>query len=421
MNMLRNYICALDISSSKVAAAVALTKNRRIIDIFFATQSSNTGIKNGSIVDSIDLTGSIGSALKNLKAASGVNIKYIYANASGSDIVTKHSRAIIPLAERGNKVITLSDIHEVNEQARILGSSLEEEIIHMVPQNYAIDSNECILNPLGLYSHRLEVDLYLVCAKIAFMQGLTRAVNHAGYEIKDIFLSGLATSEAVFNKKLREGATVLCDLGADLTETLFFNDGILKNVQILPSGGRYLTERLEEKLKISFDLAEDVKKSYGSAGDFSQAENAKEILIKQNNTYTPINQKLISEILTPGSRSICESIKSGMEKIIPCAKVDNFVACGRTVLLEGFLETLENTLGMPVKLARIHNHNIMSWASKESSISGQRYLAYVTCLGIICNVLFPKPRLQAPPAYQPSKNPIVNLINRVKEIYQEYF
>jgi len=418
--MLRNYICALDISSSKVCAAVAQIQKKRIANIFFEAQGQKKGIKKGTIVDSIELTGCIGRTLKNLKKKSGINIKLIYANVSGLDLITKHSRAVIPLAERGNKIITLSDIEEANEQARILGSSLEEEIIHRVPQSYAIDSNSNISNPLGLYSHRLEVDLYLVCAKLSFVQALGRAVNQAGYEVGDLFLSGLATSQAIFSKQLRDGVTVLCDIGSDITELLLFKDGILKHVEIIPVGGDDLTVQLEERLKISFDLAEDVKVSWGSVGDYSQVNSDKEILLKQNNAYKPISQGLVSEILTPKSKLACQAIKEAVEKFVSFNEIDNFVAAGRTVLLEGFLETLENNLGIPVKLARIVNPNVISWTNKDNTISGQRYLTYVTALGIICQVLY-RPQLEASSTYQPAHNPILRTINKVKEIYQEYF
>lgn len=418
--MLRNYICALDISSSKVSAALAEIKKKRITNIFFETQSPNKGVKKGAIVDSIDLTGSISRTLKNLKAKSGINIKFIYANVSGLDIITKHSRAIIPLAERGNKVINLSDIQQVNEQARILGSSLEEEIIHRIPQNYVIDSNSNILNPLGLYSHRLEVDLYLVSAKLSFIQGLNRSVNQAGYEIKDLFLSGLATSDAAFNQELKKGATILCDIGSDITELLLFDDGVLKEVTVLPVGGDDLTIELSEKLKISFDLAEEVKISWGSVGDYNQVNKNKEILLKQNNNYKPISQRLVTEILTPKSKLICQAIKAGVERILPCDEVNNFVTAGRTVLLEGFLETLEDNLGISIKLSRITHPDIISWVNKDNSILGQRYLTYITSLGIICRVLSPA-LTQAVSRNPPTHNLILNTINRFKEIYQEYF
>jgi len=414
-----NYICALDISSSKISAVVVEIKKKRISNIFFETGSSR-GTERGAIVDSVGLIGSLESILKNLKRKSGINIKFIYANISGSDIVTKHSHAIIPLAERGNKVITLADIQNVNEQARILGSSLEEEIIHKITHNYIIDSNANILNPLGLYSHRLEVDLYLICGKLSFLQNLTRVVNQAGYELKNLFLSGLATSKVIFNKELKEGIVLLCDIGADITELLLFKDGILKDIEILALGGNDLTFELSEALKISFDLAEDLKRSHASVGDYSQIDNGKEVLVKQGNIYKPINQRLISQILTPKAEQICQAIKNAVEKIVSCDKINNFIVAGRTVSLEGFLEMLENRLEISVKLGRISDANIISCINKDSSISGQKYLTYVTSLGIICQVFYGQ-EPQVSPIYKPARNPALRALNKFKELYQEYF
>ncbi len=184
----------------------------------------------------------------------------------------------------------MSDIEKVNEQARILGSSLQEEIIHQIPHSYTIDSTDNILNPVGLYSHRLEVDLYLVNAKLSFIQSLTRVVNQAGYEIKDLFFSGLATSEAVFDKELKKGINIICDIGSDITELLIFEDGILKNIEILPIGGDDLTEQLQNILKIPYDLAEGIKRSYANLGEHAKISQDREILIKKNNIYKPIKQ-----------------------------------------------------------------------------------------------------------------------------------
>lgn len=259
--MLNNYICALDIGSSKIASCVAGIKKKRIDNVFFEWAPSK-GVKGAVIVDSIGLVGSISRLMKNLRAKSGINIKFLHTNISGQDIATKHSRAIVPLAERGNKVITASDIQRANEQARILGSSLEEEIIHLVPSGYTIDSKGGIANPLGLYSHRLEVDLYLVLAKLSSVQSLTRVINQSGYEIKSLSFSGLATSKTVLNKELNEGLNLFCDIGSDTTELLIFRNGRLEGIEILPIGGDNLTARLSDELKIPFDLAEDIKRSH---------------------------------------------------------------------------------------------------------------------------------------------------------------
>lgn len=417
--MLDNYICALDIGSSKISACVSRIKRKRINDIFFDSTPSK-GIREGVIVDAMDLVGAISSLLKNLKEKSNINIRFVYANISGKDIVTKRSRAIIPLAERGNKVITISDMHKVNEQARILGSSLEEEIIHLIPSSYTIDTKSNILNPLGLYSHKLEVDLYLICGRLSSIQSLSRVISQSGYEIKDLFFSGLVTSMAVFNDGLKEGINLFCDIGSDKTEILIFKDGILKDIEILSSGGDDLTRQLSETLKIPLDLAEDIKRSYGIIGDYERIAEDKEILVKKADFYKPIKQKLVSEIITSSSKLICLNIKEAIEKKVPLYQVNNFVVAGRTVLLEGFLEMLENALTVPVKLGRIAAPEIISLIKEDNAVAGQKYLTYLTSLGMICEAL-QKRHPDNIPSYQPTKNLIFRLTRRLKEVYQEYF
>lgn len=419
--MFNNYICAVDIGSDKISASLAQIKKKRIVSIFSETLASK-GIKRGVIIDSVELIERIDSLLKILRLKSGINIKAIYANISGQDVITKHSRAILPLAERGNKVITLSDIHKVNEQARILGSCLEEDIIYQIPYNYSIDSKADILQPLGLYSHRLEVELYLICAKASLISSLTRTINQSGYEVKKIFFSGIATCKAVFNTKvINDGFNILCDIGSDITELLIFQEGMLKKVSILQLGGKDLSLEVSESLKIPFELAEDVKKSNSCIADYNSIREDKEILIKKNNIYMPIKQRFISEVLTTKAKSICRIIKDNVEKTVPCPHINNFIVCGRTVLQEGFLETLESILGIPVQLGRIDNPQISALLNKENDITGHKYLAHITSLGMICQALEGEQQSYPLSVARPSRNVFVKTLNKVKEVYQEYF
>lgn len=414
-----NYICALDIGSSKIAAVFAEIKKNKVSRVFFEILPAK-GVRRGSIVNSIDLVASIEQVLNNLRKKAGVNIKFVYANISGQDVISSHSHAIIPLAERGNKVITHSDIERVNEHARILGSTLEEEIIHQIPFSYTIDSKDKIFNPLGLYSHKLEVDLYLISGKLASIQSLIRTVNQAGFEIKNLFFSGMATAEAVFDKNLREGQNILCDIGSDTTEILLFKDGLLRDIQVLPLGGDDLTGLLSDELKIPFALAEEVKISRASLGDHNHIDENKEILIKKNDLYRPIKQRLVVELLTAKARAMCQVIKEAVAKVTPAYQVNNFIATGRTVLLDGFLEMLESNIGISVKLGRISNPDIISLFGQDDVPSRQKYLPYVTALGIVCQAL-KKERPQTLSNYKPAPNFLAKTVNRIKEIYQEYF
>jgi cell division protein FtsA len=414
-----NYICALDIGSSKISAVVAEIKKKKVSAVFFENAPVK-GMKRGTIVNSIELVDSIEQALKKLSKKSNINIKFIYANISGQDITTAHSQAIIPLAERGNKVIMPSDIQKVNEQARILGSNLEEEIIHQLPFSYTIDSKNKTLNPLGLYSHKLEVDLYLICGKLASMQSLIRAVNQAGFQIKNLFFSGLATAEAVFSSELKKGENILCDIGSDITEIMLFKDGSLRHIEVLAIGGDDLTNALCDELKIPFELAEDLKLTHTSIAEPVQIDDTKEILIKKNNVYKSIKQRSVVEIVTTKAKSMSETIKDSIDKIAPPHQLNYVITVGRTVLLDGFLEMLENTLGIPVKLGHTANPDIISLLGRDDTLSRQKYLVYVTALGMVCQAL-QKERPQILFHYQPSPNLLVKAFNRVKEMYQEYF
>jgi len=416
--MFSNYICALDIGSSKVSASLACIKNKTITGIFCESIDSK-GVESGSIVDSIDLVKSIGKVMKKLKEKSGINAKVLYVNLSGKDIVTKRSRAVIPLAERGNKVIMVSDIQKVCEQARVLGARLDEEIIYQIPAHFSIDSNNNILHPEGLYSHRLEVELYLVCAKTSAVQNLFRVVHQAGFEAKKVFFPGISTSKVVFNNKFKEGVNVLCDIGSDITELVFLRNGMIEGIEIMPFGGRNLSEEISKELNIPISLAEDVKRnSYGIAESEGFCAG-KEVLVKNDNVYKPIKEETVSRILSQGSKSICQKIKEKVENYFPFSHINNFVIVGKGALLEGFLEMLEVTTGCKVQLGRVMNPQVSFFVNTEDYMSSSKYLNYITSLGMICEVL------EGADNYSVSKEPSGNIfgkcVNKVREVYQEYF
>ncbi len=418
--MLRNnYICALDIGSSKISAVAAEIRKKRIVSLYFESLSSR-GVRNGLIVDSVSLLDSIGKCLKALQRKSGLKIKFIYTNVSGQDIISKHSRAIIPLAERGNKVITPSDLRRVNEQAFILGSNIDEENIHKIPYGYIVDDKINIANPLGLYGHRLEADLYLICVKLSSIQTLVHTINQAGYEIRDLFFTGLISAKLLLEAKLKEGVHILCDMGSDITELLLFRDGILRNIEVLPLGGNDLAQELSNELKIPIDLAEDIKVSYGIVGDIQGSDQDKEILLRKESNYNPIKQKVVSEIITSRSRSLCHTLKNTLGKYAAPTEIKLVTACGKGILQEGFLEMLETIMGAPVELGRITHPLITPFINRYNELSGQKYLSYIPCLGMICQALS-KDNSFSPPVGQSSRNPITNLINKVQEVYQEYF
>ncbi|MCK9431724.1 MAG: cell division protein FtsA [Candidatus Omnitrophica bacterium] len=414
-----NYLCAVDIGSHKVSAVLALVKKNKISSVFFDYLPSG-GVREGVIVDATGLVDCLTRLLKSLQFKSGIKIKFIHTNFSGKDILTKHSHAVIPLAERGNKVITSTDISAANEQARILGSSLDEEIIHVIPSGYSIDSKSNVINPIGLYSHRLEVDLYLVCARLASLQSLSRVVGQSGYEVRGVSFSGLATSRAVFGVPEKRGLTVFCDVGSDITEIMVFKNGLLQDIRILPAGGNSMTQHLSDGLKINFELAEDIKRSYGVIGDLNSIPEDKEILVKKDEFYKPIKQREVAVMATNSSRLICSQIKEAVEQKVRLHEIDHFIMTGKTLLTEGFIEMMENVVGVPVYIGRVNNPEISALVKENGELSEQKYLTYLTCLGMICEDLENR-TVGDPLLMKPAKNLFFKVVNRFREAYQEYF
>ncbi|HOW42551.1 MAG TPA: cell division protein FtsA [Candidatus Omnitrophota bacterium] len=414
-----NYICALDIGSSKIAAAVAQLKGKHITQIYFECAPSK-GIKQGVIVDSVDLVDAVGKVMKNLKARSGIPIRSLHTNISGKHVITKRSRAIIPLTERGNKVVTYSDIQKVHDQALILGSHIDEELVHFFPLSYITDSGGDVFNPLGLYSHRLEVDLFMISGKLSSIQTVTHVVHQAGYDIRSIFLPGLTTSEIVFASEHGKGWSILCDIGSDVTEIVLCKAGMLKDIRILPLGGDDLTAALSQSLQVPWELAEDLKISYGAIGDPARIPEEKEVLIKKESVYKPVKQRAVCEIITARAQEMCRQLKQALDKDVSWLEVDNFVVAGRTVFQEGFLEMLEATVGVPVRAARISNAEVIPFVNTNDVLSGQKYLTYLTALGLICKQMGEfQPHTSAVPNLP--RHPVAKFFHKAKEIYQEYF
>ena len=181
-----------------------------------------------------------------------------------------------------------------------------------------------------------------------------------------------------------------------------------------------MTQQLSEGLKINFELAEDIKRSYGVIGEANNIQEDKEILVKKDEFYKPIKQREVSSMVTNSSRLICTQIKEVVERKVVPHEIDHFIMVGKTLLTDGFIEMMESVLGMPVAIGRINNPEISSLVKENNDLSGQKYLTYLTCLGMICEDLDNK-TVGSLALVKPAQNLVIKTFNRFKEVYQEYF
>ena len=405
----QKVVTGLDIGTSSIVAALARIDRLGRISSVEIVQSRSEGIDRGLLTDLEKLTTAIQSVIQSLQSKTKTKISDVYININGNYITTRHSHAAIPLLNRANNAVGLRDIRKVNNQARLLGLKLEEEVIHEFPQSYTIDEHNKVKNPLGLYGRKLEVDLYLILSRISQIDNLVKSVNQAGLEVTDIELSGLATSLAILDAKKRQEGCILIDIGAGTTEILIFKDNVLREVAILSFAGNDITEAIVSKFKLPFELAEDIKKSYGLACSKDVKDN-REVLIKQNSAYKPIQQKLICELIESKVGKLISLIKTKINNSAYRGQINSgIVITGGTALLPGLLEKIESELGIPVRLGRIKNVNFPA----------TKMPLYATAIGLIHYGI--DKSINKHFKLSTDKNLFFRFLDRVKEVYQEYF
>ena len=407
---------AIDISEDKIAAVCAVVSHRshEIIDIACELNSSS-GIRNGAIYDLGLLAESIALVLNKLSLSSGNKIRPLYVSIAGpGGIQSNHSTATIALSERSNKIITSGDIARVNHQAYCLGLNLEEQLLHQFPQEYAIDDKEKAMNPAGLYGHKLTADLLLVSALGADVGNLVAAIDRAGFKAKAFVLSSYAASLAVVSEEEKRKGCALLDIGFGETHLLVFKDGILRGFEQCAIGSKSITEALAEELKLSYDLAEDLKSSYGNA----MADNVdpgQEVLVKKDQAYRPIKRRLVCAVIEQKLKRLFSGLGPRLASYqkrfdLPCG----IIVSGETAKLEGLLESLELNFHLAARLAKI-NPSISLKAN--APLSDIRFAA---AAGLVYYAVSQRPQMQF---FKLSSygNIFQKLIHKFREIYHEYF
>lgn len=405
----RKQIFAIDIGSSKIIAVLAKISRKGKIESFYIEEASSSGIDNGRISDVSALSDSVHNVIAALKNKTKMKISQAIINISGNNIVSRHSKVMVPIAERGSKIITEKDIEKVKKQARLLGLNLEEQVIHEFVENYSIDNYGEVKNPLGLYGRKIFIDLYMIISKTNYIDNILEVLDHAGIEVRNLVFSGLASSLAVLSEEEMQKGCILIDIGAYLTEIMVFKDGALKQLENLPMGGNKITENIASKLNISPELAEELKKSYATALKDEITED-EEILVKKASTYSPIKKRLIAEACTVPVNKLIDLIKEKINKISFKDQITGgLIITGGGSLLPGLLELIELKIGITTRLGKVRNVSLAS--SKNPQYSCAIGLIYYF---IKNNLLRQSPSLQA-------KNLLSFINEKLKYLYQEYF
>lgn len=347
------FFCGLDIGSQRIKACLGQVKDSNNFEILAIYEVETRGFKDNSVNDVGEFSACIGSAIDAISKKAQVRFRDVCLGVGGELVETRSSRAVIPLAERGNKVVTPADVREVRRQARLLGVRLDEEVLCDFVQQFKVDDVNIALDPVGLCGRKIEVEVMLVVSNITRLRNIAKAFKQAGCEVNKIFFNGQALADTILGRKAKTDGVILVDLGAKVTQAMVFKEGFLKYYGKAGLGGYDMTKSIAAVLDVGMDLAEDIKRSYVRVRDERSAVKHDEILIKKEHSFVPVQRAVLNEAVEPEIIRFIDFIRDVIETSGCQGQLKSgMVMVGGGALLPGIIERVEATFGMPVVLGR---------------------------------------------------------------------
>ena len=263
--MEKNISVGLDIGTTKIVAMVGSRNEFKKLEILGIGKSQSLGVHRGVVNNITQTIESIKYAIEEAKEESGKqHIKEVVVGIAGQHIRSlQHSDYIT--RENPDKVIDNNDIDELINQVYKLVMLPGEEIIHVLPQDFKVDGQSEIKEPIGMYGSRLEANFHIVVGQVSSIRNIGRCIKSAGLEMGDITLEPLASADAVLSDEEKEAGIALIDIGGGTTDVAIFKDGIIRHTAVIPFGGNVITEDIKEGCSIMGNQAEQLKIKFGSA------------------------------------------------------------------------------------------------------------------------------------------------------------
>jgi len=342
-----HVIVGLDIGTTKTCAIVAEMTDTGI-DIIGIGSHPSEGLRKGVVINIENTVEAIKKAVDEAEHMSGCEISSVHVGIAGGHIKGQNSLGIV--AVKGREVDE-EDVRRAIEASKAIAIPLDREILHTLPQNYIVDDQNGIRDPIGMSGVRLEVKVHIVTGSSASVQNIVKSVNRVGLDIDDMVLEQLASSEAVLSADEKDLGVVLLDIGGGTTDIAVFSDGSIKHTAVIPVGGNFITSDIATGLRTPLTEAEKIKIKYGCA--FSSMIPKNEIIeVPSVGGREPreVTRQILGRIIEPRTEEILnmsykEVIKSGYEDILAAG----VVLTGGTSIMAGITELAEHVFNMPVR------------------------------------------------------------------------
>ena len=346
-----NYIVGLDIGTKKTAAIIGeITEDKKIEIIGIGTTDSR-GLRKGVVVNLEATVDAIKKAQEEAELMAGVEIDSAFVGISGAHIKSFNSRGVVAVSGK-NKEITPEDIERVIDQSKAVSIPPDREIIHIIPQEFVVDEQDGIKDPLGMSGIKLEVNVHIVTSATTSVQNLRTCIERAGIEIERIVLNQIAASSSTLTHDEMELGVGMIDMGGGTTEVAIFERGSLWYTSIIPIGGDNFTNDIAVGLRTPIPEAERIKKKFGcvSSPPMDDEDTIEVPSVGRGKKPRILSRQLLADIIQPRAEEIFRLVDNDIKRMGYEKSLNSgIVITGGTALLEGLEEVAEEIFDLPVR------------------------------------------------------------------------
>jgi cell division protein FtsA len=349
----KNMVVGLDIGTSKIVAVVGEVSEDGDIEVVGLGTSPSHGLKKGVVVNIDSTVQSIRRAVEEAELMAGCRIHSVHAGIAGSHIQSMNSHGIVAVRDRE---VTHMDIERVIDAAQAVAIPQDQRILHVLPQEYVVDFQEGIREPVGMSGVRLEAKVHLVTGAVNAAQNIERCIERCELEVDDLVLEQLASSYSVLTDDERELGVCMVDIGGGTTDIAIFTEGAIRHTAVIPIAGDQVTNDIAMALRTPTQHAEKIKIKYACAlTQLAKADETIKVPSVGDRPPRDLSRQALAEVVEPRYDELFTLIqselrRSGFEDLVAAG----IVLTGGTAKMEGVVELAEEIFHMPVRLARPH-------------------------------------------------------------------
>jgi len=346
--MKKQTIVSIDVGTTKVCTTIADVNDGGAMRVVGVGVAPSVGLHKGLVVNINEARESIRESVKKAEQSSNYKVESAYVGVTGRHVASMNNRGVVAIT-RNDRVVRPEDLKRVLASAQSVKVPGDRRLLHVIPRSYAVDGQAGVINPVGMHGFRLDVETHVITAAVTSIQNLVKCIRSIGIDIEDLVLEPLASSEAVLTEDEKQVGIILADIGGGTTDIAVFKGGSIWHTSILPVAGYQLTRDVSIGLGLPFDVAEEMKKRYGSVMPVYESKTETTTAISQDGHGVSY-------------QDLCDIIRARVEEIIklillelPNSEYENLVPAGLVLTggssnLSGIAALGREILRLPVRV-----------------------------------------------------------------------